>query len=99
MVAINGLYQSVQNFETGTRVKEALLDFDASRFSQVSVIAFCGIIELYGSVSHFYDKTIAIGIAERVFGVTTVVESIKIRQAPNGRVNQFERITDTRQLK
>ncbi len=96
MVAINGLYQSVQNFETGARVKEALLNLDASRFSQVSVIAFCGIVELYGTVSHYYDKTIAIGIAERVLGVTTVVESIQIRQPRNSPAYQHERTAESR---
>ena len=96
MVSINGLYQSVQNFETGTRVKEALLDIDASRFAQVSVIAFCGIIELYGTVSHYYDKTLAIGIAERVFGVTTVVESIQIGKPRNSLSNQLERTAENR---
>ena len=82
MVAVNGLYQSVRNFETGARVKSALLQFDQTRFGHVSVNAFCGIVELSGVVSSYYDKSLAIGISERVTGVSTVVESIAIRSLP-----------------
>ena len=99
MVATNGLYQSVQNLETEARVKDALWDADASIFGQVSVIAFCGIIELSGSVHHYYDKTLAIGIAERVFGVNTVVESIQIRKARNSLADQLERTREIRQFR
>lgn len=78
MVASNGLFQSIDNFETGTRVEEALLTFNGTRFARVSAIAFCGIVELTGAVTNYFDKSLAMKIASQVDGVTTVVESIEI---------------------
>jgi|GEM_PF-4345901 hypothetical protein len=80
MVKSNGLYQSLHNFETSVRVAEALMSFDESRFERISVVAFCGIVELSGSVSSYFDKALAMRIAKRVAGVSTVVESIRILQ-------------------
>ena len=81
MVAIN-LYQSARNWETGTRVRSALVNFDEVRFGRVSANAFCGIVELSGKVSTEFDRMAAIEIAERVPGVSTVVDSIEIRSVP-----------------
>jgi osmotically-inducible protein OsmY len=79
MVAKSSLYRSVENFEAENRVRGALLDVDRSRFERVSVNAFCGIIELCGTVRSFYDKSLAIQVAEQVPGISTVVESIAVR--------------------
>lgn len=91
MVAGNGLYQSVRNYETGTRVVQTLLSYDESRFSRLNAVAFCGIVELSGEVASYFDKLLAIGIAEKVHGVTTVVESIRIQAA-----SQFRAASDQR---
>ncbi len=81
MVKTNELYQSLHNSETAARVEDALIDVGGSRFDRISVVAFCGIVELSGVVSDYYDKAIAMGIARRVTGVSTVVESIQIQQS------------------
>ncbi|HEY0980817.1 MULTISPECIES: BON domain-containing protein [unclassified Schlesneria] len=81
MVAANHLYQSVTNFETGTRVTKTLMSYDDARFRRVNAVAFCGIVELSGQVATYFDKLLAIGIAEKVDGVSTVVESIRIHSA------------------
>lgn len=81
MVAVN-LYQSARNWETGSRVRSALLNYDEVRFGRVSANAFCGIVELLGKVSTELDRVTAIQIAERVPGVSTVVDSIEIRSVP-----------------
>jgi hypothetical protein len=79
MVTSNGLYQSAHNFETSIRVKDALLRVNQLRFSSLSVNAFCGIVELTGVLSNYFDKAQAMRIAGKVDGVSTVVESIQIR--------------------
>ena len=99
MIATKCRYKYLQHFETETRVKAPLLNMDAFRVDQVSVIAFCGVIELYGTVFRFYDKNIAIGIDERVFGVNTVVESIQIRQPRNSVLSQIEGTSETRRFR
>lgn len=78
MVASNGLFQSIDNFETGTRVEDALLAFNGTRFARISAVAFCGIVELTGAVTNYFDKSLAMKIASQVEGVTTVIESIQI---------------------
>ena len=80
MVKSNDLYQSDHNFETGVRVEEALMSFDPTRFDLISVVAFCGIIELTGTVSNYFDKALAMQLARQVAGVSTVVESIQVLQ-------------------
>ena len=79
MVAANGLYQSVRNYETGARVVQTLLGYDEARFRRLKAVAFCGIVELSGEVASYFDKLLALGITEKVDGVTTVVESIRIQ--------------------
>lgn len=79
MMRTNDLYRSQHNFETGIRVEDALLSTDQARFERVSAVAFCGIVELTGNVSNYYDKAQALRIARAVSGVTTVVESLQVR--------------------
>ena len=79
MIKSNDLYQSQHNYETGIRVTEALKSVDARRFDRISVLAFCGIVELKGVVTNYYDRALAIRIARCVTGVSTVVESLQIR--------------------
>ena len=78
MVTLSNLYQSEDNYQTGIRVEHALIRSFPDRFLRVAASAFYGIIELTGSVQTLYDKSLAIEIAERVPGVTTVVESLRI---------------------
>ena len=80
MVKQYGVYQSLHNFEVGERVKNALLSFDESRFERVSAVAFCGIVELSGIVSNYFDKLVALRIAKKVMGVSTVLESIQTEE-------------------
>ena len=86
MVAANGLYQSVRNYETGARVVQSLLNFDEVRFHRLNAVAFCGIVELSGEVASYFDKLLALGIAEKVDGVTTVVESIRVQSTSQSRI-------------
>jgi hypothetical protein len=79
MVAADRFHQSFLNDEMVSRVTKALLDFDEVRFDRISVRAFYGIIELTGEVPNFRDKDLAVGIVERLYGVSTVLESLKIR--------------------
>lgn len=79
MIAANPLYQSAHNYELSLRVENALLRADPNGFRRISVVAFHGIVELCGSVASKYQKRLALNIAERVPGVTTVVESVLIR--------------------
>lgn len=84
MIAINPLYQSAHNYQSkhnydvGMRVQNALLRANPNSFRRLSVVAFHGIVELTGSVGSIHEKSVALGIAERVPGVTTVVESVQI---------------------
>ena len=78
MMRTNDLYRSQHNFETSVRVEDALLSTDRARFDRVSAVAFCGIVELTGNVSSYYDKAQAMRIARRVSGVTTVVEALQV---------------------
>lgn len=78
MVAINHLYQSEDNYQTGIRVEHALIRTFPDRFLHVAASAFYGIVELTGSVASLHDKSLAIQLAERVPGVTTVVESLRV---------------------
>jgi hypothetical protein len=79
MAYSHDLYQSRHNFVTGLRVEEALIQYDHDRFDRISVTAFCGIVELTGSVSNYFDKALAIKLARAVPGISTVVESLQIR--------------------
>ena len=79
MVAAKSFHQSFLNDQMVAHVTKALLDFDEVRFDRISVRAFYGIIELTGEVSSFRDKDLAVGIVERLYGVSTVLESLKIQ--------------------
>jgi hypothetical protein len=83
MVASNGLFQSVHNYEVGVRVEQALLSAARLRSERVSAVAFCGIVELSGTVSSQLNKVLAIRIARQISGVTTVVESLRISNPAN----------------
>ena len=79
MVAANGFHQSVLNEQLVSHITKALLDFDEVRFDRISVRAFYGIVELTGEVSNVLDKDLAVGIVERLYGVSTVLESLKVQ--------------------
>lgn len=81
MVALNSLYQSTHNYETGARVEVALNAHHPSKFESLHATAFCGIVELSGVVASHDDKAQAIRVARRVSGVTTVVESVRVDRA------------------
>ena len=72
-------YQSRHNFETGARVETALKLAGKTRFAHLSAVAFYGIVELCGEVSNAFDKALAMRLAKSVSGVSTVVESIRVR--------------------
>jgi|GEM_PF-5307422 len=78
MVALNSLYQSTHNYETGARVEVALNAQHPSKFDGLHATAFCGIVELSGVVASHDDKAQAIRVARRVAGVSTVVESVRV---------------------
>jgi osmotically-inducible protein OsmY len=78
MVTSNGLIQSRHNLQTGNRVEHVLLRADKSAFRRIDVLAFYGIIELSGAVANFGDKRLAVRLAQRVRGVTTVIESLRV---------------------
>jgi acyl-CoA synthetase (AMP-forming)/AMP-acid ligase II len=79
MIANSPRYQSKHNYEIGLRVENALIRAFPERFRRISVVAFYGIVELSGTVGSPSDKSLAVQIAERIPGVTTVVESVLIR--------------------
>ena len=71
------------------RVESALIRAYPLRFQQISVLAFYGIVELSGSVENWGDRTLAVQIAERIPGVTTVIESVRVREdVESRRVNE-----------
>lgn len=74
----NSPYQSSHNYEIGLRVENALIRTDPQRFQRVSAVAFYGIVELSGTVNSRDDRTIAVRMAERIPGVTTVIESLAV---------------------
>lgn len=53
---------------------------DKQRFGRISVQSFYGIVELSGVVRTSTDKALALQLAQRVEGVTTVLESIRIEE-------------------
>lgn len=102
MIAMNPRYQSAHNSAVSQRVQNLLIRMEPNRFHRISATAFYGIVELSGTVATHIDKMRAIQIAERIPGVTTVVESIRVQtvrdhHSPEPRlqpkIRRFSRIT------
>ena len=88
MIANAPRYQSRHNYEIALRVENALFRSSPERFQNLSVVAFYGIVELSGTVERSADRAFAVQIAERIPGVTTVVESVQVREDREFRLNE-----------
>lgn len=78
MIAMNPLFQSAHNQELGLRIENALMRSDPDQFQGLAVRAFYGIVEISGTVANASDARLAIRIAERIPGVTTVVQDLRV---------------------
>uniref|UniRef100_A0A7C2K2G2 BON domain-containing protein n=1 Tax=Schlesneria paludicola TaxID=360056 RepID=A0A7C2K2G2_9PLAN len=82
MVAFNTLRHWPADRELERRVASELSAADPIRFRHVNVSARSGVVVLLGTVATYYAKSLGFQRAQRIPGVASVVDALRVDAGP-----------------
>ncbi len=85
MVAFSNLKHEPADQALEKSVEQTLLNHDPFRFRRVMVRARAGVVVLMGSVSGYYAKALGFNLAQRLPGVSSVIDAIAVALPTEGR--------------
>lgn len=78
MVAFSSLKHEPADQALEKSVEQALLHHDPFRFRRVMARARAGVVVLMGTVSSYYAKALSFNLAQRLPGVSGVIDAIAV---------------------